>query len=125
MSTGNGQSRLPYHGSCHCGFIRYVAFIPMPPAVALGPDVGKWSRAFFYKCNCSTCHKTGFFHLRLPKDPNSFYLLSPLDFQEKFLDYQCFDRFLHWYFCPKCGVRCFIASGEWKQEEVDYAAVAM
>jgi hypothetical protein len=99
--------------------MKYVLFVSMPPAVALGPDVDQYSRVRFYKCNCSTCHKTGFFHMRLPDPPNDFFLLSPTDTTNELLDYQCFDHELHWLFCKNCGVRCFIVEGKAKTEEVD------
>lgn len=114
------EPRRPLHGSCHCGHMKYVLFVSMPPAVALEqqPDIVKQSRVRFYKCNCSTCHKTGFFHMRLPDPPNDFFLLSPTDTKE-LSDYTCFDHELHWLFCKNCGVRCFIVQGEGKTEEVD------
>ncbi|KAE8374859.1 hypothetical protein BDV26DRAFT_269255 [Aspergillus bertholletiae] len=117
-TSAQEHSSLPYHGSCHCGFIRYIAFIPLPPAVALGPDVATGSRARFYKCNCSTCHKMGLFHMRLPDAPSQFFLLSPLD-RDTLANYKCFKRHVDWFFCPTCGVRCFSAVARWKQDEID------
>ena len=106
--------RTPYTGSCHCGFTKYVAFLTLPPKGALDdkttnvPHVDENRRhTRFYKCNCTTCHKMGLFHLRLPNVPEDFYLLSPLAPENELGDYQCGPKYSHWYFCPKCGVRCF------------------
>ena len=51
---------------------------------------------------------------------NDFQLLSPSDPSE-LSDYTCFNNWIHWYFCPKCGVRCFAfhGEGETKDAEVD------
>ena len=50
-------------------------------------------------------------------------LLSPLDPDKYLSTYQCGDKRQKWYFCPKCGVRCFtfIASGEGEIDIVDMA----
>ncbi|CAM6099465.1 unnamed protein product [Calypogeia fissa] len=114
--------RRPYYGSCHCGHIRYVVLISLPPA-ALGSDVtpdGKNS-VRFYKCNCLTCQKMGLFHLRAPDPPHDFYLFSPLDLTT-LSDYQCNSKKCHWYFCSNCGVRCFALVGEGEVIEIDLEA---
>jgi hypothetical protein len=54
----------------------------------------------------------GFFHLRSPDAPNDFMLLSPLDPYKDLGDYLCFEKNLHFLFCPKCAVRCFILMGQ-------------
>ncbi|KAH8690909.1 hypothetical protein BGW36DRAFT_401233 [Talaromyces proteolyticus] len=56
-------TRLPYHSSCHCGLIKYVAFLSIPPVK--------------------------FLHMSLPDAPNQFFLLSPPDHDE-LVNYQCF-----------------------------------
>ncbi|KAB8227295.1 uncharacterized protein BDW43DRAFT_294537 [Aspergillus alliaceus] len=119
----NQQSSLPYRGSCHCGLIKYIAIIPRPPAVALGPDVPTGSRARFYKCNCSTCHKMGLFHLRLPDAPNQFFLLSPLDW-DRMANYQCGKGLVSWLFCPTCGVRCFAMAAHWKKDQIGIDSIS-
>jgi hypothetical protein len=110
-------TRRPYHGSCHCGNIRFIVFISMPPA-ALGDAAHEIPSVRFYKCNCTPCHKMGYFHIRVPDAPRDFYLLSPLD-EKALSDYQCSDRELHWRFCKTCGVRCFIFKGESEVVDVD------
>lgn len=119
------EARRPLHGSCHCGRVKYVLFASMPPAIALGDDVNKRSRVRFYKCNCSTCHKMGFFHMRLPDPPQDFFLLSPTKPREALGDYTCFDHELHWLFCRHCGVRCFTVQGEGQSASVDLRALGV
>jgi hypothetical protein len=65
------------------------------------------------------------FHLRLPDSPNDFRLLSPLDPQKELSDYMCFDKRIHWYFCPRCGVRCFAFMGEGEVREVEIGGEKM
>lgn len=113
-------NRRPYHGSCHCGKIRYVAFVSLPPTVGL--DVDPRSTVRFYKCNCTACHKLGIFHMRVPNPPQDFYLLSPTDPSTQLSNYICNDRLLDWYFCSNCGVRCFTVGGTGKTEEIDLEA---
>jgi hypothetical protein len=61
----------------------------------------------------------GFFHVRLISPPDDFMLLSPLNPTEGgLLDYTCFDKKIHWYFCGTCGVRCFAVTGEGEVREV-------
>jgi hypothetical protein len=60
-----------------------------------------------------------FFHVRVPDPVNDFRLLSPLDPQKELGDYKCFAARVHWYFCPKCGVRCFTFTGESQVKEVE------
>jgi hypothetical protein len=60
-----------------------------------------------------------FFHVRLPDAVNDFRLLSPLDPQKELSDYTCFHKQIHWYFCPKCGVRCFAFMGEGVVKEAE------
>src|SRR5271167_2114931 len=90
-------TRRPYHGSCRCGLMKYVAFISLPPA-ALGAAALETPSVRFYKCNCTVCHKMGIFHTRVPDPPEDFYLLSPLDLSS-LSDYQCAGKTIHWYFC--------------------------
>ena len=69
------------------------------------------------RCNSTSCHKAGFFHLRLPDAPNDFALLSPLDPMKELGDYTCFEHAIHWLFCPKCAVRPFLVAGEGEVKE--------
>ncbi|KAL4982464.1 hypothetical protein BDW68DRAFT_170737 [Aspergillus falconensis] len=113
------SAQLPYSGSCHCGLVKFFAIISMPPAAAEDPPpLPSPSQPRFYKCNCSTCHKSGFFHMRLPDAPNEFFLLSPLDLEE-LGNYQCFKRLVNWFFCPKCGIRCFGVAARLERDYID------
>lgn len=49
-------------------------------------------------------------------------LLCPLDLKD-LNDYTCMDKELHWYFCPKCGVRCFIFCGEGEVVDVNLGEI--
>jgi hypothetical protein len=52
--------------------------------------------------------------------PNDFQLLAPLNPEHGGLsDYTCFEKTIHFYFCPKCGVRCFAFSGDSELREIE------
>ncbi|GFP54448.1 hypothetical protein ACSS6W_002244 [Trichoderma asperelloides] len=106
--------RLPYTGSCHCGNIRYVVFLTLPPASLVGATKPPPSRGVqhMYRCNCTICHKTGFLHVRPASAFDDFFLLSPLDPLESLGDYQFNKQTLHNLFCKTCSVRCFTIHGE-------------
>ncbi|KAK4245430.1 hypothetical protein C7999DRAFT_16360 [Corynascus novoguineensis] len=108
-------TRRPFTGSCHCGAVRYIVYLTLPhvppPATNLRNHDGRLHQVI-YRCNCSTCLKTGVMHIRLPSPPDDFLLLSPLDPLHELSDYQCFGKMLHWLFCRTCGVRCFTFAGE-------------
>lgn len=82
-----------FHGSCHCGFIKYTVALALPdPPTAT-------------RCNCTVCLKQGFTSIRLP--PADFHLLSPSSLSEV-QDYQInpnrTDREVRKYFCGECGI---------------------
>ncbi|KAF2098647.1 DUF636 domain-containing protein [Rhizodiscina lignyota] len=113
-------TRRPYFGSCHCGETKYVAYMTLPVEDAESAHPPASTTIRIRKCNCSTCHKMGFFHLRLKDSPNDFVLLSPLNPQEGGLsNYQCFDKIINWYFCGNCGVRCFALRGHGEVSDID------
>lgn len=123
--------RKPFTGSCHCGTIKYIAYLTLPsPAPAPGTKLDlktfeEKSGLRIYKCNCTACHKMGIFHLRLRLAPDDFMVLSPVD--PKTPDdegsgvstYLCNARRAKWYFCTTCGVRTFTIRGEKEVGEVE------
>ncbi|KAK9312682.1 hypothetical protein V1524DRAFT_438492 [Lipomyces starkeyi] len=123
-------TRRAYHGSCHCGRVRYMLVISLPPSASIPHDPGSGippppppTSVRFYKCNCSTCHKMGFLHVRVPDSARAFYLLAPTDPAAGLRDYTCGSGQVHWYFCGECGVRCFAVMGPGAVVDVDLERV--
>ncbi|KAK9358872.1 hypothetical protein V1504DRAFT_441809 [Lipomyces starkeyi] len=112
ISTSSAPlTRRAYHGSCHCGRVRYMLREhPHDPSSGIPPPPPPTS-VRFYKCNCSTCHKMGYLHVRVPDSALAFYLLAPTDPAAGLRDYTCLSGQVHWYFCGECGVRCFAVMG--------------
>lgn len=81
------MSMKTYHGSCHCGNVKYEA--TFDPAEGSG------------KCNCTFCFKSrnwGFF-----VKPENFKLLTP---ESELTDYAR-NGMVHHLFCKTCGVRSY------------------
>ena len=77
-----------YHGSCHCGAVRYEADIDL----ALGT----------VKCNCSICAKMRFWAVQLA--PGAFRLLQGKD---ALREYRFHTRRDGHHFCGTCGINVF------------------
>jgi hypothetical protein len=111
-STVENQTitRRPYTGSCHCGKIKLIVFLTLPfEAPYIKPTLSQPLVQLVRKCNCTVCHKPGFFHINLKDARDDFILLSPLDPLKELTNYKCGEKRLDLLFCPTCGVRALVS----------------
>jgi hypothetical protein len=92
-----------YHGSCHCGWLRFEADID------LGAGTGR--------CNCSICTKQRAWNATIK--PQDFRLVSG---QDNLGDYQFGSKQGHHRFCKTCGIAAF---GEGHVEAIGGAFVSI
>ena len=77
-----------YHGSCHCGAIRFAA----------GIDLARGT----IRCNCSLCTKQRNWAAIVPEA--DFHLLAG---EAALSEYRCNTRTERHFFCATCGIRPF------------------
>ena len=80
--------RKTYHGSCHCGAVRFEAELDL---------AGETS-----KCNCSICTKARFWKSVVPAAA-----VRVLEGEDALTDYQFGSDNIHHLFCSRCGVKPF------------------
>ncbi|HET9955333.1 MAG TPA: GFA family protein [Polyangiaceae bacterium] len=86
-STPNASEPRTYHGSCHCGAVKYDVDMTLDQLIS---------------CNCSICSRTGAILGFVTSD--KFKLLSG---EDALSDYQFKTKTIHHLFCKNCGVRSF------------------
>lgn len=81
-----------YHGSCHCGAVRFSAVTALDKLM---------------DCNCSRCHRLGW--IMQPVPAAKFTLLSGAD---KLRDYRFNTEKIRHRFCVDCGIEPFATGSD-------------
>ncbi|KAF2490497.1 glutathione-dependent formaldehyde-activating [Lophium mytilinum] len=109
MSAAPSDATPTHTGSCHCGHVTYTGSFDLVSGHII-------------KCNCSICHKKGYFLLS-PTSTASFSLLTPTS-ESELADYQFAKKLVHHYACPKCSTSVYISGFfEMGDEEIPFMAV--
>ncbi|POR32201.1 DUF636 domain-containing protein [Tolypocladium paradoxum] len=124
MTDSSPSARHALNGSCHCGALRYIVFLTLPHPHPGGQAPPRGSQRF-YRCNCTICHKAGFFHVRVASSADDFLLLAPLDPLADLGDYLWQKKRLHFLYCRTCATRCFIFVGDGEVVDVDLAQLGV
>jgi hypothetical protein len=95
-----------YHGSCHCGAVRFECDLDLAPAGQRSEPCrpGVWWTSTF-RCNCSFCFKMRFW--KAFATPDDFRLTQGRD---ALCDYQFGHRAIHHFFCRHCGAFPFASA---------------
>lgn len=93
------MSKKLFHGSCHCGKIKFQVNI----------DLAQGSG----KCNCTFCFKNSFWSVKVPTE--DFRWIEGKDFQTKYSNNPQIGDYI---FCKHCGTMPFgiTVKSEWTQE---------
>ncbi|WP_163268821.1 GFA family protein [Chelativorans alearense] len=98
--------RKTYHGSCHCGAVRFECRLDLAPEGQRSEPAREgvyWTSTF--RCNCSSCLKTRFWKaFAVPED---FKLLKG---EEALTEYRFGARMIRHVFCRHCGVHPFASA---------------
>ena len=92
-----------YHGSCHCGAIRFEARLDLAQGTG--------------RCNCSFCAKARWWGVQIK--PDAFRLLAG---EGHLRDYQFASHSVQHLFCGICGVRSF-GRGHIEQAGGDFVSI--
>jgi hypothetical protein len=107
-----------YHGSCHCGAVRFECRLDLAPEDERSPQrrPGPWYGSTF-RCNCRWCAKTRFWKGFVPTE--NFTQTAGEDMLQ---EYRHGERLIRHVFCRVCGVHPF-ASASFEVMGGDFYAV--
>lgn len=107
-----------YHGSCHCGAVRFACVIDLAPeGQRSAPELdGVWWTSSF-RCNCTWCAKTRFWKAFVR--PAGFQIIEG---EGALTEYRFGEGHIRHTFCSRCGVHPF-ASASFEPMGGDFFAV--